>query len=330
MNGLAICAGVGGLELGLKLALGDAYRCVCYIEREGYAASVLVARMEDKALDTAPVWDDLATFDGRPWRGIVDLISAGFPCQPASTAGRRKGTDDDRWLWPHIKRIVCEVRPRLIFLENVPGLLNVNHGRALAAILGDMAELGYDAEWDMFSAKGVGAPHLRKRVFILARMAERDGDGFHGAPLRLSGESGTHSTAASSESSRRNSRMADPKIGREESAQLGGRRSVIVSEGGNMADADDLRRKRPPQERELGGERPPLQSEGLPHWPPGPSDLDAWREILRRWPDIEPAVRRMADESSPRVDRLRALGNAVVPVVAAVAFLHLAERIGVD
>src|SRR3990167_1083409 len=168
MNGLAICAGVGGLELGLKLALGDAYRCVCYIEREGYAASVLVARMEDKALDTAPVWDDLATFDGRPWRGIVDLISAGFPCQPASTAGRRKGTDDDRWLWPHIKRIVCEVRPRLIFLENVPGLLNVNHGRAFAAILGDMAELGYDAEWEMFSAKGVGAPHLRKRVFILA------------------------------------------------------------------------------------------------------------------------------------------------------------------
>src|SRR3990167_8778450 len=91
VNGISLCSGIGGLELGLKIALGDAYRCVCYIEREGYAAATLVARMEDKALDSAPIWDDLATFDGGPWRGKVDIVSGGFPCQPASTAGRRKG-----------------------------------------------------------------------------------------------------------------------------------------------------------------------------------------------------------------------------------------------
>src|SRR3990167_6309957 len=194
-NGIAVCAGFGGLELGLKLALGDAYRSVCYVEREGYAASVLVARMEDAAMDTAPVWDDLTTFDGKPWRGLVDLISAGFPCQPSSTAGRRKGTDDDRWLWPHIQRIVREVRPRLVFLENVSGLLNVNHGRAFASILGDLVELGYDAEWDMFSAKGGGAPHQRKRLSTLAARAGDDDvpqsvDGPESA-VRQAGESGT-------------------------------------------------------------------------------------------------------------------------------------------
>src|SRR3990167_6209787 len=176
MNGLALCAGVGGLELGLRIAIGDAYRCVGYVEREGYAAALLVARMEDQALDPAPVWNDLATFDGKPWSGLVDIVSSGFPCQPSSTAGARKGIGDDRWLWPHIKRIIREVRPRLVFLENVPGLLNVNHGRAFASILGDLAELGYDAEWDVFSAKGVGAPHLRKRVFILARLADASRD----------------------------------------------------------------------------------------------------------------------------------------------------------
>src|SRR5262245_17779546 len=98
--GLSLCSGVYGLELGLHLALGDAYRTVCAIERDAYAAAILVARMEEQALAPFPIWDDLTTFDGRAWRGRVDLISAGFPCQPASTAGARKGIEDERWLWP--------------------------------------------------------------------------------------------------------------------------------------------------------------------------------------------------------------------------------------
>jgi len=116
---LSLCAGVGGLELGLKLAIPGA-RTVCYVERDSYAAATLVARMADQALDPAIVWDDIATFDGRPWRGRVDLVTAGFPCQPASLAGRRRGTADDRWLWPDIVRIIGEVRPQYVFLENVP------------------------------------------------------------------------------------------------------------------------------------------------------------------------------------------------------------------
>ncbi len=121
VNGLALCAGVGGLELGLALA-NPGYRSVGYVERESYATAILVARMGEQALDPAPVWDDLTTFDGRPWRGKVDLISAGFPCQPFSAAGKQKGTDDERWLWPDIARIIREVQPGYVFLENVPGL----------------------------------------------------------------------------------------------------------------------------------------------------------------------------------------------------------------
>lgn len=135
---LGLCAGIGGLELGLKLAIPGS-RLVGIVERDAYCAAVLVARMEDKALDQAPVWDDLATFDGAPWRGAVDIVTSGFPCQPISSAGKRLGTDDERWLWPEIVRVIRDVGPRIIFLENVPTLIT---GGFAGDILGDLAELG--------------------------------------------------------------------------------------------------------------------------------------------------------------------------------------------
>ncbi|HEY2592523.1 MAG TPA: DNA cytosine methyltransferase, partial [Chloroflexota bacterium] len=162
---MALCAGAGGLELGLRIALGDDYRSVVYVEREAYAAATLVARMADAALDHAPVWDDLTTFDGNGWRGVVDLVSAGFSCQPWSPAGKRLGIADERWLWPDIHRIVCEVGPDWVFLENVPGLV---HG-GLEHVLRDLAASGFDAEWDCLSAAEVGASQLRQRLYILAR-----------------------------------------------------------------------------------------------------------------------------------------------------------------
>lgn len=161
-NGLALCAGSGGLELGLHLALSD-YRTVCWVENEAYAASALVARMEEAWLDQAPIWADVNSFSGKPWRGLVDLVSAGFPCQPWSTAGRHKGVDDDRWLWGSIRKILRDVEPSVVLLENVPGL----YRGGIQIVLGDLADLGFDATWDVFSAAKVGAPHRRNRVFVL-------------------------------------------------------------------------------------------------------------------------------------------------------------------
>lgn len=109
--GLSLCSGAGGLDLGLTIAM-PGYRTVGHVERETYAAAILVARMEEATLDPAPVWDDVASFDGRPWRGAVDIITAGYPCQPFSVAGKRKGADDPRHLWPHVAHIIGEVELR--------------------------------------------------------------------------------------------------------------------------------------------------------------------------------------------------------------------------
>ncbi len=174
IRGLSLCAGVGGFDLGLRRALGSRYRTVGYVERDAYAASCLVARMEDESLDSAPIWDDLATFDGWPWRGSVDLVAAGFPCQDISTAGRGEGIQPGNrsGLWYEVARVVCEVGPRLVFLENVTAIAS----RGLGIVLGDLAALGFDAEWDVFSAAGIGAPHLRQRFFLLGFRPLGDSD----------------------------------------------------------------------------------------------------------------------------------------------------------
>ena len=161
---LGLCSGIGCFDLALRIVYGNRLRTVGHVERDSYAAAVLVARMEEQALDTAPIWDDIGTFDGGPWRGRVDIVSAGFPCQPFSAAGRGGGLDDDRWIWPDIARIVDAVRPRIVFVENVPGLLK--HG--LDVVLGDLAGFGFDAEWASVAASDVGAPHRRTRLWLVA------------------------------------------------------------------------------------------------------------------------------------------------------------------
>ena len=171
MRALCLCDGYGGFELGLRAA-GTNLRTVARVERDSYAAAVLVARMEETRLDQAPIWDDLTTFDGAAWRGCVDIITAGFPCQPFSAAGQRKGTDDDRWLWPAIGRIIRDVGPSYVFLENVPGLVRAG----LPHVLADLADLGFDAEWGLLAASGVGAPHRRQRFWLVAALADTDGE----------------------------------------------------------------------------------------------------------------------------------------------------------
>ena len=162
-RGLALCAGAGGLELGLSLAL-PGYRAVCWVERDAYAASSLVARMEEAALDDAPVWSDLAAFDGRPWRGAVDIVTAGWPCQPFSVSGKRRGSADERHLWPHVRRVLVETGAPLLFAENVPGHVSLG----LDVVRADLQDLGYDVEAGLFSAAETGAPHERRRLFLLA------------------------------------------------------------------------------------------------------------------------------------------------------------------
>ena len=162
---LSLFSGAGGGLLGTRYLLG--WRTVCYVEWDKYAVEVLKARIRDGYLDDAPIWDDVRTFDGRPWAGLVDVVSAGFPCQPYSVSGRMLAADDPRNGWPSTIRIIREVRPRIAWLENVPGLLSGRHGY-FGTILEELDEAGYRVEWDCVSAEEVGAPHKRERVWILA------------------------------------------------------------------------------------------------------------------------------------------------------------------
>ena len=162
MNELALFAGAGGGILGGHL-LG--WRTVCAVEWEPYAASVLVQRQNDGILPPFPIWDDVQTFDGKPWRGIIDVVSGGFPCQDISTAGKGAGIDGERsGMWREMARIICEVRPRYAFIENSPMLIT----RGLDRVLSDLASMGFDARWGVLGAGHIGASHARQRIWLVA------------------------------------------------------------------------------------------------------------------------------------------------------------------
>lgn len=162
MNELALFAGAGGGILAGHL-LG--WTTVCAVECDAYAAQVLAQRQNDRILKPFPIWSDVKSFDGTQWSGIVDIVSGGFPCQDISAAGRGAGIEGSRsGLWKHMARIVGEVRPRFVFVENSPLLVK----RGLAVVIADLAEIGYDAQWCLVSASDCGAPHKRDRIWLLA------------------------------------------------------------------------------------------------------------------------------------------------------------------
>ena len=162
MNELALFAGAGGGILGGKL-LG--WRTVCGVERDAYAAQVLAQRQNDGILEPFPIWSDVTSFDGKPWAGIVDVVSGGFPCQDISAAGKGAGITGERsGLWTEFARIISEVRPRYAFVENSP-MLTI---RGLGVVLSDLSKMGFNAEWGVLSAADVGAKHERERIWILA------------------------------------------------------------------------------------------------------------------------------------------------------------------
>lgn len=278
MNGLSLCAGIGGLDLGLHLAV-PGYRTVCYVEIEPYPQDILLARMADGILDRAPIWGDLKQFDGWPWRGLVDIVHGGYPCQPFSVAGKRACADDPRHLWPDIDRIVRECEPEWCFFENVAGHLTLGFD----VVARDLEAMGYRVAAGLFTATEVGAPHRRQRLFILAHAR-------HLSKGRASGRVEAEGGWALGQSS-----GPDAPVGHADDPRLEGRREP---------------------ERESPDE--------WAAWPPGPEERDRWARVPE---ELEPAVCRVAHGLPHRVDRLKALGNAAVPAVAALAWCALRERI---
>jgi DNA (cytosine-5)-methyltransferase 1 len=297
LRSLSLCAGVGGLDLGVADAFARrGVHCApaCYVERDAYAAAVLVARMADEALDHAPVWADLATFDARPWCGVVDLVTAGIPCQPYSSAGKRKGHEDERALWPELVRIVRESEPSLVFVENVARFAKWTRG-----LYDALGELGFEWAPPLFStAAELGAPHIRERVFLLAAHAKRSG---------LDSSDPNASGGRSARGAERESR-GKALAAREEKS----RRRGFSAPGPNKHG----------RESEWCGWVFDRERQTLRHNADG---RDCGCRIAGSpWAGESP-VCRVDDGTPDRMDRLRTLGNAVVPAQASAALAELMD-----
>ena len=360
-NILSLCAGVGGLDLGVKLALahlGLAGRGVVYVEGEAAAASSLVASMEAGWLDQAPIWSDMRTFDAKPWRGSVHILASGDPCQDNSVAGKGAGAAGERFLAPEVCRVAAECRPDLIFRENVAG----NADGQLAAIVPTLEGLGYRVAAGIFSSSETGNTMRRERLFIMAECADfghewrgharRRRDGFADDCCELEcakgercGEEGRDSGRSEEWPSVTERTLDGPQ--RPERREINGSRGAsggnVVSrrqEGpdgsGKPSEAlgkpNGVRRWTQGHAREPSGQSYPRGAQFHPPTViPGPTD-NRWRDVLDRWPELQPALseeeaqshlRRGIDAMAYRVERLRATGNGVDPMVAAYAFLSL-------
>ena len=314
---LSICTGIGGLDLGVGLALPGA-RTVCMVEGEAACVEVLASRMEDGRLHPAPIWTNARTFDGRPWRDRVHGIVAGYPCQPFSVAGKRKGADDPRHLWPEILRIAGEVGPEFLFLENVAGHIRLGLDR----VLGDLAEVGFDAEWTTVRASDVGAPHRRERVFILAYA-----QGIHAQGCELRSREIESGRGCNELGHAARSRLE--RWGRSIGQDADPRYAWPPSPEGDWSDVPWRLWPALPYTKGAGQLRTIEQKNNNSGAPGrGADDFDA----MGAWPSgfsiaTQSELRGVADGLPGRVDRLRALGNAVVPQQAALALRQLISRI---
>jgi len=303
--------GIGGGILGHLLC---GHRIVCAVELDPYCRSVLVQRQNDGHLPTFPIWDDVRTFDGRRWRGIVDVVSGGFPCQNISPAGDRAGiTGEKSALWFQMLRIIREVRPEYVFVENSAQLIR----NGLDVVLGGLDESGYDAQWCVLGASDVGAPHYRKRCWILAYANGRPAFTIRsGVGKEAEGASSHREKNSSAGITRRASadEWRDSLLGLEyesgESSKRNNETNVSDTENGGIMRRDwqlSTTEKTGGVQRDHGG--------GTPEYG------------TRKWWKVEPGIRRVVDGCPHRLDRLKGLGNAQVPLCAAVAWKTLYERI---
>ena len=318
---LSLCSGYEGIGLGLRRVLPN-LREIAYVEREGFPIANLVAKMEAGDLDAAPVFTDVKTFPYRKFRGCVDILSGGFPCQPFSSAGKREGVEDPRHLFPYIRDGIRECRPRLVFLENVEGIISsktADGESVLKYVLRELEGLGYRATAGVFSASEVGAPHQRKRVFILG-MADSYRERRQ-RPVSILGDS------------------IQNRQGRENSAphrilgSTGLTRPTTNRTKEEMAHPNHSRGfedREPTQLRTEGSVESPRDS-----WPARPGEAQQeWEEprVTQDSPtkvegQAQPKLGRTTDGTANRVDRLRLLGNGVVPATAEKAFITLINRI---
>jgi len=302
---VSLCAGYGGIDIGLARAIPN-LRTIAFSEIEAFACANLVSKMEAGLLDAAPIWTNLKTFPWEEFRGVVDILSGGYPCQPFSAAGKRLGEEDPRHLWPFIANGIAIMRPSICFFENVEGHISLG----LPDVIEDLAGMGYRTTWGIFSASEVGAPHQRKRVFIMA----------HNSSQRIQG----------------------CWAGGVKESQPYAREALSLC-GGNAGGVWPSRPGQPQYEWEpprVVGDSRSAKLHGVSDRQAGESMAPFGEPSDQR--QIKSALGRNFDESScglghaelyvscdNRTDKLRLLGNGVVPATATLAFITLSKDLGI-
>ncbi len=365
---ISFCSGYAGIERGLDLA-GINHRVIAYCEIESYAIANLVSKMESGQLDPAPIYTDLKTFPSELFRDAVDIITGGYPCQPFSAAGKRLGEKDPRHLWPYIREHIYTIQPARVFLENVEGHISMG----LSSVISDLEEDGYGATWGIFSAREVGAPHQRKRVYIMADcngvrcdwgtlsngdserpmevealegseqpLVRSEAEGCSGDSGGSMGYSEHDGSLATTERGSIEEASTDNKERKESSCESEGAsqsRSSGDLQAGKLADTRCSASSEGQQQTEL---RPTGVSESSTStwqgsgsradekrqaWPAGAGSFQyEWEEPRTVW-KTKPELGGTVDGLADRVDRIRLLGNGVVPQTAAKAWQVLSSRL---
>jgi DNA (cytosine-5)-methyltransferase 1 len=339
----SLCTGYGGLDLGLELALGPV-RHAWHVEYDKHPAAILASRFPG-----VPNYGDLTTLDHDALEP-VDWLTAGYPCQPFSHAGKRKGASDERHLWPFVAGTVGALRPRGVLLENVAGHVSLG----LDAVLWDLAALGYDATWGVVRAADAGAPHRRERIFILATDAdgeqrpglhERRGSGDVATGTGTGRPGGSASQGTASQHSGGASPVADADDLGHERVGSAWRRWTGLTDCGHAASDSDSGRCQECREcdsRPIGGQPASRRgdSDGLVAWGVYEPAIRRWEHITGRIAPRPTEPGRVGERLSPlfvewlmglpagwvtdvpglaRNAQLKALGNGVVPQQAALA-----------
>ena len=336
MNELALFAGSGGGILGGHL-LG--WRTVAAVEIEDYPRRVLLQRQADGLLPRFPIWDDICTFDGKPWQGKVDVISGGFPCQDISAAGKGDGLDGERsGLWTQMARVVSEVRPPFVFVENSPMLTT----RGGVRVIADLTQMGYDTRWTVMGAADVGAPHQRDRMWIVGKASHAHFIGLqrptHKRILESKGssqlqvEQPRNQGKVGEQDPRQREFLSHPQHHRD-----GWREQQQESPTQAVGVVANAQRKGLEGQSDSGEQEVSWTGSGSP-LANTQNKGDVWREWelgfaqqehdsrgsqtdgRRQWWSVEPPVGRVAHGVANRVDRLKAVGNGQVPACAAAAW----------
>ena len=312
LNILSICTGGAGLDLGVELAIPSA-RTVCMVEREAFSVATLVSAMEQGLLHPAPVWSDARTFDGRAWRGAVDGLIGGIPCQPHSLAGRKQGSNDARDLWSTARRIIVQSRAWFVVIENVGGMLSAGSDEIAGAqrVFRDLHKLGFQVEGGLFTASEVGASHQRERIIILAvadsdnkqrrgqyefscgarqgprQQPDRDRDGVPGVGQ------------ADAYGERLEGVGADDRESRWENA----RRSLGLCDRATVVDPASIGRGEGRTEPEFRGWGQPLPSQAVQWSTPSVADVQGGRKTRSGDRNSELLMNGQADQLSSRLDQ---------------------------